>query len=241
MQAVKKNPAALIFESVISCGGQVELPHGFLKEAYHHVRSAGGVCIADEVQTACGRAGDHYWAFQQHEVVPDVVTIGKPIGNGHPLGVVVTTQEIAEAFNNGMEYFNTFGGNPVSCAVGLEVLNVIKDEGLQQNAKVVGDYLKTGLQNLMKDFPIIGDVRGPGLFIGFELVKNRESRGPATEHASYLANRMRDKGILMSTDGPYNNVMKIKPPIIFSKADSDFLLESITNVLKEDFMRTGIL
>jgi len=240
MQTEKKNPAAMIFESVISCGGQVELPAGFLMEAYRHVRSAGGVCIADEVQTGCGRAGDYYWAFQQHEVVPDIVTIGKPIGNGHPLGVVVTTQEIADAFNNGMEYFNTFGGNPVSCAVGLQVLNIIKDEGLQQNAKVVGDYLKAGLQNLMNKFPIIGDVRGPGLFIGFELVKDRESRAPATEQASYLANRMRDKGILMSTDGPYNNVMKIKPPIIFSTADSDFLLDSIMKVLNEDFMKKGI-
>ncbi len=237
MQAEKKNPAALIFESVISCGGQVELPNGFLKEAYQYVRNAGGVCIADEVQTGCGRAGDYCWAFQQHDVVPDIVTIGKPIGNGHPLGVVVTTQELANAFNNGMEYFNTFGGNPVSCAIGLEVLNVIKEEGLQQNAKVLGAYLKSGLKSLMKDFPIIGDVRGPGLFIGFELVKDRNSREPATEQASYLANRMRDKGILMSTDGPYNNVLKIKPPIVFSQDNSDFLLDSISKVLKEDFMK----
>jgi len=237
MQAQKKKPAALIFESVISCGGQVELPNGFLKEAYQHVRSAGGVCIADEVQTGCGRAGDYYWAFQQHDVVPDIVTIGKPIGNGHPLGVVVTTQEIADAFNNGMEYFNTFGGNPVSCAIGLEVLRVIKEEGLQQNAKVVGDYLKSGLRTLMTDFPIIGDVRGPGLFIGFELVKDRTSLEPATDQATYLANRMRDQGILMSTDGPFNNVLKIKPPVVFSKANSDLLLDSITRVLKEDYMK----
>ena len=241
MQAEKRNPAALIFESVISCGGQVELPAGFLNQAYQYVRNAGGVCIADEVQTGVGRAGEHYWAFQQHEVVPDIVTIGKPIGNGHPLGVVVTTQKIASAFNNGMEYFNTFGGNPVSCAIGLEVLNIVRDEGLQQNARVVGDYLKAGLRELMKDFEIIGDVRGPGLFIGFELVTSRESRIPATEQAGYFANRMRDKGILMSTDGPYNNVLKIKPPVIFSKADSDFLLHSISSVLKEDFMKAGIV
>jgi 4-aminobutyrate aminotransferase-like enzyme len=237
MKAENKKPAALIFESVISCGGQVELPSGFLKEAYQYVRNAGGVCIADEVQTGCGRAGDHYWAFQQHDVIPDIVTIGKPIGNGHPLGVVVTTQEVADAFNNGMEYFNTFGGNPVSCAIGLEVLRVITEEGLQHNARQVGEYLKSGLRALMKDFPIIGDVRGPGLFIGFELVKDRTSREPATDQASYLANRMRDKGILMSTDGPYNNVLKIKPPIVFSQTNSDFLLESITKVLREDFMK----
>lgn len=237
MQTQSHNPAALIFESVISCGGQVELPMGFLKQAYEFTRKAGGLCIADEVQTGCGRAGDYFWSFEQHDVIPDIVTIGKPIGNGHPLGVVVTTQEIATAFKNGMEYFNTFGGNPVSCAIGLEVLRVIKDEGLQQNAKGVGAYLKNGLKNLMSDFEIIGDVRGPGLFLGIELVKNRDTKEPATNQASYFANRMRDKGILMSTDGPFNNVLKIKPPIIFSKLDSDFLLESMTSVLAEDFMK----
>jgi 4-aminobutyrate aminotransferase-like enzyme/Ser/Thr protein kinase RdoA (MazF antagonist) len=236
IQSLGRSPAALIYESVISCGGQVELPPGFLKEAYQLVRNAGGVCVADEVQTGCGRAGDHFWAFQQHDVVPDIVTIGKPIGNGHPLGVVVTTQAIADAFKNGMEYFNTFGGNPVSCAIGLEVLRVIKDEGLQQNAKVVGSYLKSGLRDLMNTFKIIGDVRGPGLFIGFELVKDRTTKDPATEQAAYFANRMRDKGILMSTDGPFNNVLKIKPPMVFSQTNADFLLESIAKVLEEDFM-----
>jgi 4-aminobutyrate aminotransferase-like enzyme len=237
MQAEGRNPAAFIFESVISCGGQVELPKGFLKEAYHYVRKAGGVCLADEVQTGCGRAGDHFWAFQEHNVVPDIVTIGKPIGNGHPLAVVVTTQAIADAFKNGMEYFNTFGGNPVSCAIGLEVLNVIKEEGLQQNAKHVGEYLKSGLRELMNQFQIIGDVRGPGLFIGFELVKDRITKEPATEQASYFANRMRDKGILMSTDGPFNNVLKIKPPMVFSQVNADFLIDRIRGVLSEDFMR----
>jgi len=237
MQAQGRKPAAFIFESVISCGGQVELPENFLKQAYHHVREAGGICLADEVQTGCGRAGDHFWAFQQHDVVPDIVTIGKPIGNGHPLAVVVTTQAIANAFKNGMEYFNTFGGNPVSCAIGLEVLKVIREEGLQQNAKTVGNYLKAGLQNLMDQFPIVGDVRGPGLFIGFELVKDRVTKTPATEQASYFANRMRDKGILMSTDGPFNNVLKIKPPMVFSSTNADFLLDAITGVLREDVMR----
>lgn len=236
MQSERKNPAAFIFESVISCGGQVELPKDFLRESYQHVRKAGGVCLADEVQTGCGRSGDHFWAFQEHDVVPDIVTIGKPMGNGHPLAVVVTTQVIADAFKNGMEFFNTFGGNPVSCAIGLEVLKVIKDEGLQHNAKVVGEYLKSGLRKLMDQFEIIGDVRGPGLFIGFELVKDRITKEPATEQASYLANRMRDKGILMSTDGPFNNVLKIKPPMVFSQANADFLIDAITKVLGEDFM-----
>ena len=232
-------PAALIFESVISCGGQVELPKNFLKEAYQFVRGAGGVCIADEVQTGCGRSGEHFWAFEEHGVVPDIVTIGKPIGNGHPLGVVVTTQKIADAFKNGMEYFNTFGGNPVSCAVGLEVLRVITDEGLQRNAKIVGDYLKSRLKGLMKDYAVIGDIRGPGLFMGVEFVRNRISKEPATEQASYFVNRMREKGILMSLDGPYNNVLKVKPPITFSTDHADFLTDTMVQVLKENFMKIG--
>lgn len=240
MQASGSNPAAFIFESVISCGGQVELPKNFLKESYQYVRAAGGLCVADEVQTGCGRAGDYFWAFEEHGVVPDIVTIGKPIGNGHPLAVVVTTQVVADAFKNGMEYFNTFGGNPVSCAIGLEVLKVIKEEGLQQNAKEVGAYLKTALINMMNKHHIIGDVRGPGLFLGIELVTSRETKEPATEQASYFANRMRDKGILMSTDGPYNNVLKIKPPMVFSKENADFLLESMDHVLKEDFMKNSL-
>lgn len=240
MFAEKRKPAALVFESVISCGGQVELPDQFLKSAYAYTRAAGAVCIADEVQTGCGRAGDHFWAFEAHGVVPDIVTIGKPIGNGHPLGVVVTTQELADAFRNGMEYFNTFGGNPVSCAIGLEVLRVIKEEGLQKNALEVGNYLKAGLRHLMKEFEIIGDVRGPGLFIGFELVRNRTSKSPATDQAAYFINRMREMGILMSTDGPHNNVLKIKPPIVFTKSNSDFLLDSIEKVLREDFMLPGL-
>ena len=229
--------AGMIFESVISCGGQVVLPEKFLSESYRMVRHAGGLCIADEVQTGLGRAGNHFWAFQEHGVVPDVVTIGKPIGNGHPLGVVVTTQAVADAFKNGMEYFNTFGGNPVSCAIGREVLRVMKDEGLQAHALKTGNYLKEGLTALMKEFPIIGDVRGPGLFIGFELASDPLSLTPATTQASWLANRMRDKGILMSTDGPFNNVLKIKPPMVFSQHDADFLLESIRLVLSEDVMK----
>ncbi|MFM9075712.1 MAG: aminotransferase class III-fold pyridoxal phosphate-dependent enzyme, partial [Bacteroidota bacterium] len=231
-----KGVAAMLFESVISCGGQVELPAGFLKESYRMVRAAGGLCIADEVQTGCGRAGDHFWAFEAHDVVPDILTIGKPIGNGHPLGAVVTTQAVADAFKNGMEYFNTFGGNPVSCAVGTEVLRVVREEELQQHALDTGNFLKEGLKELMREFPIIGDVRGPGLFIGFELVNDPLSLDPATAQASWLANRMRDKGILMSTDGPFNNVLKIKPPMVFNRQDAAFLLEAARQVFREDMM-----
>lgn len=171
--------------------------------------------------------------------MPDIVTVGKPIGNGHPLGVVVTTQAIADAFANGMEYFNTFGGNPVSCAIGLEVLRVIHDEGLQQNALETGAYLTEGLRNLANRFPIIGDVRGPGLFLGFELVKDPALLMPAEAEATYLANRMRELGILMSTDGPFHNVLKIKPPVVFGRRDADFLLGTLERVLREDVLRMG--
>ncbi len=232
-----RGPAAFICESVISCGGQVTLPPGYLKTAVALVRTAGGLYIADEVQTGCGRHGQYFWAFEEHGVVPDIVTIGKPIGNGHPLAAVVTSRAIADAFANGMEYFNTFGGNPVSCAIGLEVLRVIQEEGLQQNALEIGAYLSGQLKDLAAQFPIIGDVRGPGLFLGIELVKDRGSLAPAASQTAYLANRMRELGILMSTDGPYHNVLKVKPPMVFSKKDAAFLLEMLERVLQEDFMQ----
>lgn len=239
VQSSGRNVGAFICESIISCGGQIVLPENYLKTAYKHVRDAGGICISDEVQVGFGRVGDHFWGFEYQDVVPDIVTLGKPIGNGHPLAAVVTTKAVAESFANGMEYFNTFGGNPVSCAIGREVLAIIKEEKLQENAKAVGAHLTEGLKKLQEKFPIIGDVRGPGLFLGFELVKNRESIEPAAEEAAYLANRMKQRGILMSTDGPFYNVLKIKPPICFTKADADFLLENLEVVLKEDFLKIG--
>ncbi len=237
IKAQGRKPAGFICESVISCGGQIPLPPGYLKAAVRAVRAAGGLYIADEVQTGCGRHGRHFWAFEEHGVTPDIVTIGKPIGNGHPLGVVVTTRAIADAFANGMEYFNTFGGNPVSCAIGLEVLKVVREEGLQQNALETGDYLTKGLRELAARHPVLGDVRGPGLFLGIELIKNPAQPEPAGEAAGYLVNRMRDLGILMSTDGPDHNVIKIKPPIVFSRRDADFLLEMLERVLREDRLK----
>lgn len=236
LQRLGKGPAAFLCESVISCGGQVVLPPGYLDAHYRLVRSAGGVCIADEVQTGFGRAGTHFWAFQSQGVVPDIVTMGKPIGNGHPLAAVATTRAIADAFHNGMEYFNTFGGNPVSCAIGREVLRVIQEERLQQNALETGEYLSAGLRELQSRFPVIGDVRGPGLFLGFELVHDRETLRPAPGAASYLANRMCELGVLMSTDGPYHNVLKIKPPIVFARREADFLLAQLERVFGEDYL-----
>jgi len=235
IQTLGRKPAAFICESIISCGGQIELPEHFLEMAYASARKAGGLCIADEVQVGCGRVGEHFWGFQLHGVIPDIVTIGKPIGNGHPLAAVVCTRSVADTFANGMEYFNTFGGNPVSSAIGTEVLRVIREEGLQQNSLETGNYLKAELRKMQKEFPLIGDVRGKGLFLGIELTDTELN--PQTAKAAYLANRMKELGILMSTDGKDVNVMKIKPPIVFNKNHADQLLEALQLVFREDFMQ----
>ncbi|MBT8274277.1 MAG: aminotransferase class III-fold pyridoxal phosphate-dependent enzyme, partial [Bacteroidia bacterium] len=235
IQDKRRNVAALILEPIISCGGQVELPDGFLDKAYSIVRNAGGLCISDEVQTGCGRMGKTFWGFQLHNVIPDIVTIGKPLGNGHPVAAVACTQEVAERFANGMEYFNTFGGNPVSCSIATEVLAVVKRERLQENALRVGNYLKSELQKLSKQFIIIGDVRGQGLFLGFELVDSELN--PLGGHASYLINRMKDHGILMSSDGLDHNVIKIKPPMVFSIENAEELISTLRKICAEDFMK----
>jgi 4-aminobutyrate aminotransferase-like enzyme len=180
-----------------------------------------------------GRVGSQMWAFETQGVVPDIVTLGKPIGNGHPLAAVVTTPEIAASFANGMEYFNTFGGNPVSCAIGLAVLDVLEQENLQENARVVGNRLLDGLHDLQTPFPLIGDVRGLGLYIGAELVRDQQTLEPAAEEATYIANRMRDRGILISTDGPLHNVLKIKPPLVFNAENADFLVKTLGKILEE--------
>jgi 4-aminobutyrate aminotransferase-like enzyme/Ser/Thr protein kinase RdoA (MazF antagonist) len=230
---VSRGLAAFFCESAISCGGQIILPPGYLREAYAAVREVGGVCVADEVQTGFGRAGQYFWAFESQGVVPDIVTLGKPIGNGHPLGAVVTTPEIAKSFANGMEYFNTFGGNPVSCAVGLAVLDVIRDEELQGNARDVGQYFMDALRKLGEKHRLIGDVRGLGLFIGVELVRDRQTLEPAGTEASAIIERMKSRGVLLSTDGPFHNVLKIKPAIVFSKADADLVVSELDAVFAE--------
>jgi 4-aminobutyrate aminotransferase-like enzyme/Ser/Thr protein kinase RdoA (MazF antagonist) len=232
-----EKPAAFLCESLLSCGGQIELPPGYLAAAYAHARAAGAVCIADEVQVGFGRVGTHFWGFETQGVVPDIVTMGKPIGNGHPLGAVVTTPSIAAAFANGMEYFNTFGGNPVSCEIGLAVLDVLRDERLQERALRVGGRLKDGLRRMAESHAIVGDVRGLGLFLGIELVLDRKGRAPAAREAAYVVERMKDHGILLSTDGPDHNVIKMKPPLAFSEADADRAIEAYDRVLSEDFVR----
>ncbi|MBK8048476.1 MAG: aminotransferase class III-fold pyridoxal phosphate-dependent enzyme [Anaerolineales bacterium] len=239
IHAQGRGVAGFIAESLMGCGGQLVFPDDFLFEAFEVVRAAGGICIADEVQTGFGRVGTHYWGFETQSAIPDIVTMGKPAGNGHPLAAVVTTPEVARKFANGMEYFNTFGGNPVSCAIGMAVLDVIEQEQLQANALDVGDYLMARLRELMSVQPIIGDVRGLGLYIGVELVLDRETQAPAGEHASYIANRMRELGVLISTDGPFHNVLKIKPPIVFSRANADHLVDNLALVLGEDAVQVG--
>lgn len=222
-----------IAESILSCGGQIVLPDGYLAEVYRHVRAAGGLCVADEVQVGLGRVGSHWWGFELQGVVPDIVTIGKPLGNGHPLAAVVCTPAVAASFANGMEFFNTFGGNPVSCAAGRAVLETVKQEGLKENAFAIGNHLITLLGQLKDRHPIIGDVRGKGLFLGFELMVPHHFT-PASQQASYLKNRMRDLGFLMSTDGPAENVLKIKPPMCFNRANAEQLLAYLDQVLAED-------
>jgi len=234
LAAQGKGAAAFICESILGCGGQVVLPDNYMQAAFEPVRAAGGVCIADEVQVGFGRPGSHFWAFESQGCIPDIVTVGKPMGNGHPLAAVVTTPEIADTFANGMEYFNTFGGNPVSCAIGKAVLDVIAKEGLQDNSQKVGDQLLNGFNRLLERFPLIGSVRGLGLFLGVELVKNRNTLDPAPGHAGYIVNRMRDHGFLMSTDGPLHNVLKLKPPLVFSEKNADDLLIALEKVLQED-------
>lgn len=230
------NVGGFIIEPIISCGGQIELPKGFLAKSYEMVRAAGGLCISDEVQTGCGRMGKTFWGFQLHHVVPDIVTIGKPLGNGHPLAAVACTREVADKFANGMEYFNTFGGNPVSCAIGVEVLKTVKRERLQEHALQIGEFLIDALNKLAIEFPIIGDVRGQGLFLGIELVDS--DMIPLEAQTAYLANRMKDHGILMSIDGPDHNVLKIKPPIIFSKENAEELIYYLKKIFSEDFMNS---
>ncbi|MEX0298836.1 MAG: aminotransferase class III-fold pyridoxal phosphate-dependent enzyme, partial [Kordiimonas sp.] len=224
---------AFIAESIAGVGGQIVYPDGFLKHAYSAVREAGALCIADEVQVGFGRVGTHMWAFEQQGVVPDIVTLGKPIGNGHPMAAVVTTKEIADAFANGMEYFNSFGGNPVSCAVGMAVLDVIENESLQEKALKTGTYLLEGLKELQKQYSVIGDVRGTGLFVGIELVQDNETLVPATEEANWIVQFCRDEGVLLSTDGPFENVIKMKPPMVFGIEEADQLLSVLAKAFAQ--------
>lgn len=218
-------------ESLLSCAGQIDPPAGYLRLAYRAAREAGAVVAADEVQVGFGRVGPDMWGFAAHGAVPDIVTLGKPIGNGFPLGAVVTTREIAASFANGMEYFNTFGGSPAACAAGLAVLDVLEARGLPEHSAEVGRHLLDGFRALAVRHDAIGDVRGRGLFAGVDLVTDRITRQPATALAADLVEALREEAILVSTEGPGGNVLKIKPPLPFTTADADLLTDAVGRFL----------
>jgi len=224
-------PAAFIAESFMGTAGNVVLPDGYLQRVFAAARNNGALCISDEVQVGAARFGNHYWGFQDQGVVPDIVTMGKPIGNGHPMAAVVTTREIAQAFDDGVKYFNTFAGNPVSCAIGMEVLQIIEDENLQDNAKNVGAHLLSSLTELGSRHEIVGDVRGKGLYMGIELVRDRETQEPAREEAYWISEELLKHGVISYPTGVYDNVLKVKPPMVFEKSHADFFTEALDRVL----------
>lgn len=228
-----KRVSAFIFEPILGCGGQIIPPNGFLSSSFKMVRDNNGVCIADEVQVGFGRMGESFWGFETQDIVPDIVTLGKSIGNGHPLSVVVTSEDLSNEFNNGMEYFNSFGGNPVSCAIGHAVLKVIEEEELQKNAFRVGNELKTLLNEVKSVHDIIGDVRGKGLFLGIEIIRDLETLEPDKQVTHKIVNEMRNRKILLSSDGPDHNVIKVKPPMVFNSSNALFLVETLDRVLSK--------
>ena len=224
--------AAFIAESIQGVGGVVVFPDNYLKHVYEHVRAAGGLCIADEVQAGFGRTGTHYWGFQTHEVIPDIVTMAKGIGNGCPLGAVVTTPAIAQTLGARL-HFNTFGGNPVVCAQGKAVLEVIERGRLQDNALKIGNGILAGLDELKAKHNIIGDVRGKGLMLGIELVKDRQSKEPAREECAQLLERAKELGLLLGKGGLWGQTIRFSPPMCVNEADADFLLQVLDAALSE--------
>uniref|UniRef100_A0A1B6KV85 Uncharacterized protein n=2 Tax=Graphocephala atropunctata TaxID=36148 RepID=A0A1B6KV85_9HEMI len=228
--------SAFFAESLQSCGGQIIPPANYFRHVIRHVREAGALFIADEVQVGFGRVGKHWWAFQLQgdDIIPDIVTVGKPMGNGHPVAAVITTKEISRSFKNtGIEYFNTYGGNPVSCTVAKTVMEVIERENLRDHATKVGNHLLNSLRQLMSKHQLIGDVRGVGLFVGIELVTDRVRKTPATAEAQHIVSRMKEEHILVSSDGPDRNVLKLKPPMVFSIANADLLVTTLDRLLEE--------
>ena len=225
------NVAGFLIEPMLSCAGQIPLPDGFLKTAQKYTNEAGGLLIVDEVQVGFGRVGTHMWAFENQDVIPDIVVLGKSIGNGHPMAAVFTTEKIASSLGE-MEWFSSTGGNPVSCAIGNAVLDVIEEEELLKKAEKLGRYFMAGLDKLQQKYPVIGDVRGRGLFIGVDFVSDSETLQPNAEEASRVVIEMRDRGVLLSIDGPLHNVIKIKPPMVLTKQDIDMTLDLLNDVLR---------
>jgi 4-aminobutyrate aminotransferase-like enzyme len=224
-------PAAFVIDTIISCSGVVSPPRGYLRRVAEIVKDAGALFVADEVQPGFGRTGHNFWGFEADDFVPDIVTMGKPMGNGHPLSAVVTRKELVDDFSKHGNYFNTFGGNPVSCAAGLAVLDVIENEGLQQNALEVGQHLFDGLWTLAETHECIGDVRGSGLFLAVELVTSRNERSPATKLTAEVVNDLRRHGVLTGSIGADENILKLRSPLVLSKDDADYCLNVLGEVL----------
>jgi 4-aminobutyrate aminotransferase-like enzyme len=224
-------PAAFVIDTIISSGGVVRPPAGYLKTAADIIRAAGGLFVADEVQPGFGRTGKNFWGYEADAVEPDIVTMGKPMGNGHPIAAVVTRAELTRTFSRHDHYFNTFGGNPVSCAAALAVLDVIENENLKQNALEVGEHLVAGLQSLAARHDVIGDVRGNGLFIAVEFVRDRAARLPDAAVAGQVVNELRQRGVLTGAIGPDNNILKLRPPLVINKAEADLMLATLDDVL----------
>lgn len=232
LQGNGEGVAAFMCDMIFDSQGTLEAPVDYFQRVYSSVRAAGGLCIADEVQSGLTRTGTQ-WGFEHYDVVPDIVTLGKPMGAGHPLAAVITTREIAEKFAQRNVYFNTFGGNPVSAAVGNAVLDVIEDEKILENVREVGAYMRTGLDELYARHPAIGNIRGRGLFLGIELVIDRTSKTPDSPKAVKIAEQMRKQGILIGASGRYGNVIKFRPPLTFSRENADFLLSEVNKLLEE--------
>jgi 4-aminobutyrate aminotransferase-like enzyme len=230
LDARGEKTAAFLCDTIFDTQGTLEAPKDYFQEVYARVRAAGGLCIADEVQAGLARTG-RMWGFEHFDVIPDIVTLGKPMGDGHPVAAVITTPEIARAFTQNNLYFNTFGGNPVSAAVGKAVLEVVDNEKLVEHVADVGAYLKRKLLALAEHHPIIGDVRGLGLFVGIELVEDRETKTPAVEIARQLPDQLKEEGILIGITGRLGNVLKVRPPLVFSHAQADQLVEALNRVL----------
>ena len=226
-------PAAFVIDTIISSSGIVSPPPGYMSKAAEIIRAAGGLFVADEVQPGFGRTGKNFWGYEADDFVPDIVTMGKPMGNGHPLAATVARTDIVDRFSVKGSYFNTFGGNPVSCAAGLAVLDVLENENLQQNALAVGQYLIDGVTELATRHEGIGEIRGSGLFLAVDMVEDRETRDPATELASRVVNGLCERGILTGTIGPFDNILKLRPPMVFSTENADYFLEIVDGVLSD--------
>ncbi|MCH7822370.1 MAG: aminotransferase class III-fold pyridoxal phosphate-dependent enzyme [Proteobacteria bacterium] len=224
-------PAAFIVDTIVSSGGVIVPPAAYLSTAAEIVREAGALFIADEVQPGFGRTGKHFWGYEADDFTPDIVTLGKPMGNGHPIAGVVARRELVAGFATSDGYFNTFGGNPVSCAAASAVLDVIEDEGLQQNALDVGQHLVDGLWKLAETHECVGDVRGTGLFVALELVSDREQRTPASKLTTAVVNDLRNRGVLTGTMGRDDNILKLRPPLVLSAKDADYMLETLDESL----------